>query len=124
MNIDIILLENLEMMSLDPQITLFSFSTCKRAEHALVILKQWNDISDSHFTRFVHLAKEKYIEGGHVGKTREANALDQVRQHLTLDWCITLDIVYVSVSDDTKGLLWWLRGKEPVCQCRRHEMWV
>ena len=38
MNIDITLLENLEMMSLDPQITLFSFSTCKRAEHALVIL--------------------------------------------------------------------------------------
>ena len=82
------------MMSLDPQITLFSFSTCKRAEHALVILKRWNYISDSHFKRLVHLAKEKYIEGGHVGKNREANALDQVRQHLTLDWFVTLDIVF------------------------------
>lgn len=69
MNIDILLLENLEMMSLDTQITLF-FSTCKRAEHALVILKQWDDIYDSHFTRFIHLAKKKYIEGGHVGKNR------------------------------------------------------
>ena len=38
------------------------------------------------------------------------------------DWATELN--WTELNWWYKGLPWWLRGKKPACQCRRHETWV